>query len=288
MENKVWLITGSGSGLGRVIAEAALAAGYSVVATARDITSLSDLADRYDEQVLPAKLDVTDEAQAKSTVERAVARFGRIDVLVNNAGYGDTRPFEQVPAAEFRQLVETCFFGVVNLTRHVLPVMRKQRGGHIIQISSLGGRTAFPGNAAYFASKWAIGGFTEGLALETAPFGVKVTALEPGAMRTNWGKRAHQKDIALLPEYEASVGAGAKAVAHLWGNESGDPVRVARLILKIAATEQLPPHILLGSDAYTYARNADEKRWADAEKWQSVSRYIDFGGADELPDFPGK
>jgi NAD(P)-dependent dehydrogenase (short-subunit alcohol dehydrogenase family) len=196
--SKVWLVTGSGSGLGRIIADAALAAGNRVVATARNVRQLDELVCLYGENVRAVELDVTDEHQGQAAVHAAVDAFGRLDVLVNNAGYGDTRPFEQVPSNEFRQLVETCFFGVVNLTRAALPVMRQQRSGHIIQISSLGGRTAFPGNAAYFASKWAVGGFTEGLAQETAPFGVKVTALEPGGMRTNWGKRAHADRPVLL------------------------------------------------------------------------------------------
>ena len=151
--SKVWLITGSGSGLGRLIAEAALAAGDQVVATARNVDDLKSLAERHGPQVRMVSVDVTDEAQGASAVQLAVEAFGRLDVLVNNAGYGDTRPFEEVSSADFRKLVDTCFFGVVNLTRAALPVMRRQRSGHIIQISSLGGRTAFPGNAAHFDAK---------------------------------------------------------------------------------------------------------------------------------------
>ena len=154
---KVWFVTGSGSGLGRNIVETVLNAGDLVVATARKTKQLDDLATKYEGQILVAELDVTNEIQAKEVVKKAIQKFGRIDVLVNNAGYGDNRPFEQAPAEDFRKLVETCFFGVVTLTREVLPVMRNQRGGHIIQISSVGGRFAGPGNAAYFASKWAIG-----------------------------------------------------------------------------------------------------------------------------------
>jgi short-subunit dehydrogenase len=207
-------------------------------------------------------------------------------VLVNNAGYGDTRPFEQVPSSEFRQLVETCFFGVVNLSRAALPVMRQQRRGHIIQISSLGGRTAFPGNAAYFASKWAIGGFTEGLAQETRAFGVKVTALEPGGMRTNWGKRANADRPVLLPDYEASVGAIIEQLAGYWGNETGDPVKVAQVVLRIADTETIPPHILLGSDAVQFARQAEQVRAAEADRWQAVSVSTDVNALGPIPTFP--
>ncbi|SRR5579859_1193614 len=284
--SKVWLVTGSGSGLGRLIAEAALAEGNQVVATARDIRQLDDLVARYGANVRTFELDVTEESQGRAAVDAAVQTYGRLDVLVNNAGYGDTRPFEQVSSTAFRQLVETCFFGVVNLTRAALPVMRQQRSGHIIQISSLGGRTAFPGNAAYFASKWAVGGFTEGLAQETMPFGVKVTALEPGGMRTNWGKRANADRPVLLPDYESSVGAGIKQLEGYWGNESGDPVKVAQVVLRIAEAEIVPPHILLGSDAFYMARQAEQARAADADRWQAVSVSTDVDAAGPIPAFP--
>ena len=284
--SKVWLITGSGSGLGRIIAEAALIAGHRVVATARNVKQLDELVAIYGANVRTVELDVTNESQGHAAVDAAVDAFGRLDVLVNNAGYGDTRPFEQVPSNEFRQLVETCFFGVVNLTRAVLPVMRQQRSGHIIQISSLGGRTAFPGNAAYFASKWAIGGFTEGLAQETEPFGVKVTALEPGGMRTNWGKRANAGRPVLLPDYEPSVGASIKQLEGYWGNESGDPFKVAQVVLRIADTETVPPHILLGSDAFQFARQAEQARMAEADRWHAVSTSTDVAAVGPIPTFP--
>lgn len=284
--SKVWLITGSGSGLGRAIAEAALNAGNQVVATARDTDQLSDLVARYRPRVHGFRLDVTIEDEARAAVRAAIETFGRLDVLVNNAGYGDTRPFEQVPSEAFRRLVETCLFGVVNLTRAALPVMRQQRSGHIIQISSLGGRTAFPGNAAYFASKWGIGGFTEGVALEVAPFGVRVTALEPGAMRTGWGKRAHAAQESLLPEYEPSVGASVKQMEAYWGHESGDPVKVAQIVLKVADAETLPPHILLGSDALRLVREAERARAADADRWHAVSASIDVDASGPIPELP--
>jgi len=284
--SKVWLITGSGSGLGRRIAEAALEGRNQVVATARDTSDLAGMGERYGANVYIMQLDVTDEAQGQVAVRAAVERFGRLDVLVNNAGYGDTRPFEQVPSAEFRKLVDTCLFGVVNLTRAALPVMRKQRSGHIIQISSLGGRTAFPGNAAYFASKWAVGGFTEGIALETAPFGVMVTALEPGAMRTNWGTRAHAKQDPLLPDYEPSVGASIRLMKGYWGSENGDPAKVAQVVLKIADAQTLPPHILLGSDAIQLAHQAEQARAAEADRWKDISASIDMDAPGPIPALP--
>ncbi|MDB5527292.1 MAG: family NAD(P)-dependent oxidoreductase [Devosia sp.] len=283
--SKVWLITGSGSGLGRSIAEAALKSGDKVVATARNTGQLADLVTEYGDRVRAVPLDVTIEAEGRAAVAAAVEAFGRLDVLVNNAGYGDNRPFEQVPSDEFRHLVETCLFGVVNLTRAAIPVMRRQRSGHIIQISSLGGRTAFPGNAAYFASKWGVGGFTEGVALEVAPFGVKMTALEPGAMRTSWGTRAHAGQEPLLPEYEPSVGASMKQMEAYWGNETGDPAKVAQVVLKVAEAEALPPHILLGSDAFQFARQAEQARSAAADRWQAVSASIDMT-AGPIPALP--
>jgi len=244
------------------------------------------MGDRYGANVCIVQLDVTDEAQGRVAVQAAVERFGRLDVLVNNAGYGDTRPFEQVPSAEFRKLVDTCLFGVVNLTRAALPVMRKQRSGHIIQISSLGGRTAFPGNAAYFASKWAVGGFTEGIALEAAPFGVKVTALEPGAMRTNGGTRAHASQDSLLPDYEPSVGTSMRLMKDYWGKENGDPAKVAQVVLKIADADTLPPHILLGSDAIRLAHQAEQARAAAADRWKAVSASIDMDAVGPIPALP--
>jgi NAD(P)-dependent dehydrogenase (short-subunit alcohol dehydrogenase family) len=284
--SRVWLITGSGSGLGRAIAEAALEAGHRVMATARDPGQVSDLLARYGDRVRAVPLDVTDEAQGQAAVRAAVETFGRLDVLVNNAGYGDRRPFEQIPSDEFRRLVDTVFFGVVYMTRAALPVMRRQRRGHIIQISSLGGRTAWPGNSAYYAAKWAVGGFTEGVALEAAPFGVTLTALEPGAMRTNWGTRAHAGHEAVLPDYEASVGATLRQLAGYWGNEPGDPEKVAQLVLRLAEADRLPPHILLGNDAIRLARQAEEARAADADQWRAVSASIDFDAGGPIPPLP--
>src|SRR5436190_605600 len=205
--SKVWLVTGSGSGLGRNIAEAVLASGDRLVATARDPRRLEDLLEKYGDQVRAAPLDVTDEKAAQASMQLAVDVFGHLDVVVNNAGYGDIAPFEQLSSERFKALMDTNFYGVVNVTRAALPIMRKQRSGYIFQISSVGGRLARPGSAGYHAAKWAVGGFTESLAQEVAPFGVKVCALEPGGMRTNWGVRANKETPVLLSDYEPSVGA---------------------------------------------------------------------------------
>ncbi|HET8889565.1 MAG TPA: SDR family NAD(P)-dependent oxidoreductase [Candidatus Angelobacter sp.] len=281
--SKVWLVTGSASGLGREIAEAVLRSGDRLLATARDTQRLNDLVERYGKQVSIAPLDVADEAAAKTAVVKAVDVFGRLDVLVNNAGYGDTAPFEQLSPERFRALVETNFFGVVSMTRAAIPIMRKQKSGCILQISSVGGRLATPGNAAYHAAKWAVGGFTEAIAQEVAAFGVKVCALEPGGMRTNWGNRAHADVPILLPEYEPSVGALVKRLETYWGHETSDPAKVAQVILQLATKEQLPVHLLLGSDAVQYARLAEDKRESDAKVWLDVSVLTDAEGVQGQP-----
>src|SRR5271165_5283520 len=281
--SKVWLATGSASGLGLEIAEAVLASGDRLLATARDPQRLNDLVERYGERVSTASLDVSDEAAAKAAVAKAVNVFGRLDVLVNNAGYGDTAPFEQVSSERFRALVETNFFGVVSMTRAAIPIMRRQKSGCILQISSVGGRLATPGGAAYHAAKWAVGGFTEAVALEVASSGVKVCALEPGGMRTNWGNRAVADVPSLLPEYEPSVGALVRTLATYWGHETSDPAKVAQVILHLATREQLPPHLLLGSDAVQYARAAEDKRESDAKAWLEVSVSTDAEGIQEQP-----
>src|ERR1700728_2019735 len=196
--SKVWLVTGSASGLGRNIAEAVLASGDRLVATARDPGRLEDLVEKYGDQVRTAPLDVSDENAAYAAVQAAVDAFGRLDVVVNNAGFGDVAPFEQLSSERFKAVIDTNFYGVVNVTRAAIPIMRKQKSGCILQISSVGGRLARPGSTPYHAAKWAVGGFTESLAKEVAPFGVKVCALEPGGMRTNWGNRANQNTPELL------------------------------------------------------------------------------------------
>jgi NAD(P)-dependent dehydrogenase (short-subunit alcohol dehydrogenase family) len=281
--SKVWLITGSASGLGRDIAEAVLASGDRLLATARDPHRLNDLVERYGEQVHTAALDVADEAAAKAAVAKAVEALGGLDVLVNNAGYGDIAPFEQVSSDRFRALLDTNFFGVVSMTRAAIPIMRKQKSGYILQISSVGGRLATAGSASYHAAKWAVGGFTEAIALEVAAFGVKVCALEPGSMRTNYGNRATADTPALLPEYEPSVGALIKMLKAHWGHETSDPARVAQVILQLATKEQLPAHLLLGSDAVQYACLAENKRESDAKAWLDVSVSTDAEGVQGQP-----
>jgi NAD(P)-dependent dehydrogenase (short-subunit alcohol dehydrogenase family) len=281
--SKVWFVTGSASGLGRNIAEAVLASGDRLVATARDPRRLEDLVKKHGDQVRTAPLDVADEDAAKAAVQMAIAAFGRLDVVVNNAGYGDIAPFEQLSAERFKAVVDTNFYGVINVTRAALPIMRKQKSGWILQISSVGGRLARPGSTPYHAAKWAVGGFTESLAQEVAPFGVKVCALEPGGMRTNWGTRANKDSPDLLPDYEASVGAVVETLKSYWGHETSDPVKVAQVVLRLAAHDRLPAHLLLGSDAVQFAGQAAATRAAEAERWREISVSTDVDARGALP-----
>ncbi len=269
---KVWLVTGSGNGLGRDIVEAALATGDTVVAGARRLEELNALVERYGERIRPVKLDVRDEAAATAAVQTAVDTYGRLDVLVNNAGYGLFAPFEQMTSEQFRGIIETCLFGVVYTTRAAVPVMRKQRSGHVFQVSSIGGRMAIPGNSPYHAAKFAVGGFSDSLADEVAPFGVKVCTLEPGGIRTNFGQRASAKSPELLPEYEASVGALFKALAVLRsGGHEGDPKKIADVIVKLASMKKVPKRLILGKAAEAYVKQAETARAEEAVKFRDLT-----------------
>jgi NAD(P)-dependent dehydrogenase (short-subunit alcohol dehydrogenase family) len=268
---KIWLVTGSGNGLGRDVAEAALAAGDSVVAGARRLEELAPLVAQYGDRVKPVTLEVRDEAAAKAAVQLAVDSFGRLDVLVNNAGYGQFAPFEQMSSEDFQAVVDTCFYGVVYTTRAAVPVMRKQKGGHIFQVSSVGGRIAVAGNTPYHAAKWAVGGFSDSLAMEVAPFGVKVCTLEPGGIRTNWARRAGQNPPDLLPEYEASVGSTLKILRGLEGRSEGDPRKIADVIVQLANSEEVPSRLILGADAEKRVQQAESARASEAEKWRHLT-----------------
>ncbi|HZD48141.1 MAG TPA: SDR family NAD(P)-dependent oxidoreductase [Silvibacterium sp.] len=281
---KVWLITGSGNGLGRDIAEAALAAGDNVVAGARRPEELAPLVAQYGDRVKPVTLEVRDEEAAKAAVKLAVDTFGRLDVLVNNAGYGQLAPFEQMSAEDFKAVVDTCFWGVVYTTRAAIPVMRKQKSGYIFQVSSIGGRIGMPGNTPYHAAKWAVGGFSDGLAMEVAPFGVKVCTLEPGGIRTNWARRAGQNPPELLPEYEPSVGPIFKLVRSIEGRQEGDPRKIADLIVRLANSDEVPIRLILGVDAEKRVQNAETARAKEAEKFRDLTLSTVFADAESIPE----
>jgi NAD(P)-dependent dehydrogenase (short-subunit alcohol dehydrogenase family) len=281
--SKVWLITGSGNGLGRDIAEAALAAGDSVVAGARRLEELNPLVAQYGKRITPVALDVRDEAAANAAVETAVKNYGRLDVLVNNAGYGHIAPFEQITPEDFRDVIETCLFGVVYTTRAAIPVMRGQRSGTIFQVSSVGGRIAMPGNTPYHAAKWAVGGFSDSLAAEVAPFGVRVCTLEPGGIRTNWANRAGESSPEVLPDYEPSVGAIYKLLASVRGNAEGDPKRIADLVVRLANSAEVPKRLILGKDAEARVQHVETARAQEAAKYRDLTLSTVYPDAPTIP-----
>lgn len=277
---KTWLVTGSAHGLGLNIARAVLEAGDNLVATARKPDQLQPLVEEFGARVKPFRLDVSDEAEAQASVDFALAQFGRLDVLVNNAGFGHFAPFEQADSGIFRAQIETNFFGVVYMTRAALPAMRSQRAGHIFNISSMGGRISFPGMAAYHASKWAVSGFSEVIAREVRAFGIQCVSIEPGGMRTQWARIAAGDAAELNADYAASM-RGLQDVLHaVAGNEAGDPDRIAAVLLDLSTRDDLPEHLLLGSDALEFVRNGEENRRKSDAAWEAVSRSTDFADAD--------
>jgi NAD(P)-dependent dehydrogenase (short-subunit alcohol dehydrogenase family) len=264
----VFLVSGASRGLGLEIVRAALAAGHRVVAGARSASALDGLAADHPERLTVVPLDVTDDRAAEAAVATAVDRYGRLDVLVNNAGYANVASIEDADFADFRAQVDTNLFGVVRLTRAALPVMREQRAGRIIQVSSVGGRMATPGLAAYQSAKWAVGGFSSVLAAEVAPLGIKVTILEPGGMRTDWSGSSMRIDP-IRPEYAETVGRVAALYdQRVWAN---DPVKVARLLLDVVAMDEPPLRLLVGPEAYAYGTRVIRALLAEDERWRHLS-----------------
>jgi NAD(P)-dependent dehydrogenase (short-subunit alcohol dehydrogenase family) len=267
MTSKVWFITGTSKGFGRVWAEAALARGDRVAATAREPKTLAPLVERYGERIAALTLDVTDKAAVDNTISEAHSRFGRLDVVINNAGYGLFGTIEEVSEAEARAQLETNLFGALWVTQAALPIMRAQRSGHIIQVSSIGGVNAFPTVGLYHASKWGLEGFSQALAAEVADFGIKVTIVEPGGFATEWGgpsaKRATQ-----MPAYDAA----RAAIGVLRGrNIPGDPDATGTAILKVVDAEDPPLRIFFGSGGLPMTRAEYARRIETWEKWNDVS-----------------
>ncbi len=275
--SQVWLITGSSRGLGRAIREAVLATGHQLVATARNPAHLTDLVERYGDRVRAVALDVTDAQAADHAIKSAVDAFGRLDVLVNNAGYGDVGSIEDTSLADFRAQIETNLFGVINVTKAAIPLMREQRLGHIIQFSSIGGRIGPPGRAAYAAAKWGVEGFSEVLAKETKPLGIKVTIVEPGGFRTDFaGSSTTIRNS--RSEYDSTVGALAQYQRTHNGAQAGDPNKAASVSLYIASLIEPPLRLLLGSDAVHAAEQSDLARLEADKRWRDLSVSTDFEG----------
>lgn len=270
--SRTWLITGSSRGLGRELARAALAAGDNVVATARR----PDAIDLAGDRLLRVALDVTDPAAARDAVEQAVRTFGALDVVANNAGYGNSGSIEDTPDDDFRAQVETNFFGAVNVTRAALPVLRARRAGHFLQFSSIGGRVGgTAGMGAYQSAKYALEGFSEVLNTEVSPLGIHVTIVEPGPFRTDWGGSS-MRFHPVGADYEQTVGAVNAFRKRTDGTWPGDPVRAARILVDLVGKPNPPLRLLLGAQAVEIADRSSRDRAAEAAAWADVSRSADF------------
>jgi NAD(P)-dependent dehydrogenase (short-subunit alcohol dehydrogenase family) len=267
--SQVWFITGASSGFGEAFARHALAQGYRVVATARDAGKLAALVALAPERVLALPLDVTREGAAETAVAAAVERFGRIDVLVNNAGYGIVGAVEETPADELRAQMETNFFGAAAVIRAALPVLRAQRAGAIVNMSSMGGQMSFAGFGAYSASKFALEGLSEALAAEVAPFGIKVLIVEPGAFRTNLAGAA-MKHMPELEAYRDTVGNTRAFARSMHATQAGDPMKAALAIDHALRAERTPLRLQLGQDALDAVRGHAEQLLRDLESWTAV------------------
>lgn len=274
---RTWLVTGSSRGFGRALCEAILEAGDNLLATARDPDQLAGLGGGRPGQLATARLDVTREADCAAAMAAAIEHFGALDLLVNNAGYGDIGSVEDTPISAFRSQIETNLFGTINMTKAAIPHMRERRQGHIIQFSSVGGRLGAPGRAAYSAAKWGVEGFSEVLAQEMALIGVRVTIVEPGGFRTDFAG-ASTRIEAGRAEYDAVVGNAARMQRDYDGRQPGDPNRGARAILAVAACESPPLRLPLGSDAVAAIERSDKARLAELERWRTLSISTDFPG----------
>ncbi|MGW3888110.1 oxidoreductase [Micromonospora chokoriensis] len=275
---RVWLITGCTRGLGRALAEAVLADGDQLVATARNPSQLNALTDQHGDQVQPIALDVTDPAAARDAVRTAVDAFGRLDVLVNNAGYADVAAIEDISEEDFRAQIDANFYGVVNLSRAALPTMREQERGHIVQISSVGSRVASTGLGAYQAAKWAVSGFSGVLAREVAAFGIRITSVEPGGLRTDWAGSS-MSELPISEPYRPVIDPAVHRLRRGSGNQPGDPVRAAQAIIRITKVDDPPLRLLLGTDAVAAASAAAEALAASDARWRELSESVAFDAA---------
>lgn len=275
---KVWFITGASKGFGLEIAKAALDAGYEVVATVRNNAEQLEKILNNEDKALVVTLDVTKEDQVKKGVQEAINKFGRVDVLVNNAGYGLLGATEEVTDEEVRKQYDTNVFGLLNVTRAILPHMRNQKSGHIINISSLLGYTAsVPGFGLYGSTKFAVEGITEGLALEVKPLGIHVTAAAPGYFRTKFAStESYQAAKTIINDYEETVGHIRGFISQIDGNQPGDPVRLAQAIINLAENENPPIHLPLGSDSVAAFRIKTEEGTKEINEWESISNSTDY------------
>lgn len=272
----VWLITGCSTGFGRALARQALERGYHVALTARDPAQLQDLATAYPKHTLPLKLDVTKADDITAAVAAVEKHFGRIDVLVNNAGIGYFGAVEESDEPAVRDMFEINFWGLANMTRAVLPVMRQRRFGHIVNISSIGGIRGGAGVGYYNATKFAVEGLSEALVKEVEPLGIKVMLVEPSGFRTDWAGRSAGESKILIDDYAETAGARRKQIRHASGKQAGDPERAASAILDAVAATPSPFRLLLGKVALSAGREKAAELARDFDAWATVSQNADF------------
>lgn len=278
-DNPVWLITGCSSGFGRELAKLVLARGWRAVVTARDPSKVADITEGHDDQALVMPLDVTRRAQIDKVVAETKQRFGRIDALVNNAGYGYLAAIEEGEDEAVRALFEANVFGLIDMTKAVLPIMREQRGGLIVNVSSIGGLTSFAATGYYHATKYAVEGISESLATEVRPLGIDVLIVEPGPFRTNWSGPSIKQSATRIDAYAATAGERRKLIETRSGHQPGDPVRAAQAIIDAALSDAPPLRLLLGKAALNLARKKLDFMRNDFDTWESTTLGADFPGS---------
>jgi NADP-dependent 3-hydroxy acid dehydrogenase YdfG len=273
---RVWFITGASTGFGRLLAEEVLKAGGKVVATARKLDNVADLEARYPQKAMALALDVTDAGQVDSAVTQAFAKFGQVDVLVNNAGYGVAGAIEEVSEAEFMPMFETNVFGLLQVTRAFLPHLRKQRSGHILNLSSIGGVVGGPGIGFYNATKFAVEGISEALAAELAPLGIRVTIIEPGPFRTDFLGRSGVLAATRIADYDNTAGNMRKYFAENDGKQRGDPLRAVHAMMQVVESPEPPLRLLLGASALQRLRSKLSNWEKEIAAWEPVTVGADF------------
>jgi NAD(P)-dependent dehydrogenase (short-subunit alcohol dehydrogenase family) len=273
---KVWLITGCSTGFGRELAKQVLSLGYNSAVTARDLNDVQDIIKDYPENALGVKLDVTNSEDIVSAVNATLQKFGQIDVLVNNAGIGYFGAVEESEEDEVRKMFEINFFGLAKMIQQVLPFMRQQRDGHIVNISSIGGLRSFPAVGFYNASKYAVDGLSEALAKEVAPLGIRVTVVAPSGFRTDWAGRSANDSKIKIGDYASTAGKNQETIRAYSGNQPGDPVRAAAAIIKAVEYPNPPLRLLLGAAALKGARLKLEELRKDFDEWETITLSADF------------
>ena len=274
--NPVWFITGCSTGFGRELAKLVIGRGWRAVVTARDRAKVADLAQGADDRVLALSLDVTEADQIAESVRAAQDRFGRVDVLVNNAGYGYQSSIEEGEEDKIRAQFDANVFGLFALTRAVLPVMRAQRAGHILNVTSVAGFVGFPASGYYAATKHAVEGFSDSLAAEAGPLGIRVTCIAPGPFRTDWAGRSLIQTPNAIPDYAETAGARLKATAEKSGTQAGDPVRAGEAMIRVTEMESPPRHLVLGAWGYEAVATRLKQRLAEIEAWRETSLGADY------------